>query len=333
MTDCRGVLVISEVIQEKITSITLELMNTGQKLCTGLKEPLDLLLIGPHLQKATHEAAALGANTVFTVNSSPFTESSPEAYLDLITDVCQRIKPWIILLGQNDMGRDIAPRLAARMDAGVCLDCIKLAVDPVTRSLHQSKPVYGGNAVAIWSSIDHRPQVISMRSRATAPYEPNPTWKSKITPIDVDVDDSKIKAKLLDTVKQEFGGIKLDEAKVIVCGGGGIGSEEGFQLLQELAQVLHGTIGISRVPCDEGWMPNQLEIGQTGHTVSPTLYIAVGISGAPQHLAGCSSSKWIVAINKDPEAHIFKIADYGIVGDYKVVLPLLIEKLKTLLAS
>jgi electron transfer flavoprotein alpha subunit len=172
-----------------------------------------------------------------------------------------------------------------------------------------------------------------MRPRATAPAEPDASRKGEIESLTVEVVDSSIKGKLVETVKEEVEGIKLEDAKVIVAGGGGIGGPEGFGMLQDLAKVLGGTVGVTRVPCDEGWMPMTLEIGQTGRIVGPDLYIAVGISGAVQHMAGCSGSKHIVAINKDPDAHIFKESDFGVVGDYRQAIPTLIEKCKALLAT
>ncbi len=332
MADYQGVLICGEVVEGKITTITKELINTGRRLGDDLDQPLSILLIGRDIHEIAEEAIFLGADKVYTVDDAPFAESHPERYAAIIINACQQIAPSIILLGQTDMGRDIAPRLAARLGTTVCMDCVELAIDPETKSLLQTKPVYGGNAMAVWVSADYQPQVVTMRPRVGTPAEPDTSRKGEIVPVSIDVDDSMIKGKLLETVKEEIKGIKLEEAKVIVAGGGGIGGSEGFQLLQELAQVLGGTIGVSRVPCDEGWMSVSLEIGQTGHMVSPDLYIAAGISGAMQHLAGCSGSKCIVAINKDPEAHIFKEADFGIVGDYREALPPLIEKCKALLA-
>ncbi len=332
MADYQGVLICGEVVEGKITTITRELINTGRRLGDDLDQPLSVLLIGRDIHELAEEAIFLGADKVYTVDDAPFAESHPERYAAIIINACQQIAPSIILLGQTDMGRDIAPRLAARLGTTVCMDCVELAIDPETKSLLQTKPVYGGNAMAVWVSADYQPQVVSMRPRVGTPAEPDTSRKGEIVPVSIDVDDSMIKGKLLETVKEEIKGIKLEEAKVIVAGGGGIGGSQGFQLLRELAQVLGGTIGVSRVPCDEGWMSVSLEIGQTGHMVSPDLYIATGISGAMQHLAGCSGSKCIVAINKDPQAHIFKEADFGIVGDYREVLPPLIEKCKALLA-
>lgn len=312
--------------------MTKELITIGRKLSYDLNQALNLLLIGQNLQEAANEATSLGVD-IYLVDEFPFEESLPERHVAIITNFCQQAKPSIILLGQTDMGRGIAPRLAARLDASICMDCVELAIEPETKFLLQSKPVYGGNAMAVWVSANHKPQVVTMRPRVTAPARPDTSGKGKISLITVEIDDSMIKGKLLETVKEEVKGIRLEEAKVIVTGGGGIGSKEGFRLIQELAQILRGAVGISRVPGDEGWMPGNLEIGQTGHTVSPDLYIAVGISGAPQHLAGCSRSKCIVAINKDLEAHIFKEADFGIVGDYREALPPFIEKCKALLSN
>ena len=332
MADYQGILICGEVVEGKITTVTRELMSTGRRLSDDLGQPLSLLLIGKDIQELAKEALLLGADRVYTVDGVEFAESHPEHYVAIMVSICQQTAPSVIILGQTDMGRDIAPRLAARLGATVCMDCVELAIDPETKSLLQTKPVYGGNAVAVWASADYQPQVVTMRPRVVAPAEPDTSRKGEIVPLSIDVDDSTIKGKLLETVKEEVKGIKLEEAKVIVAGGGGIGDSEGFQLIRELAHVLRGAVGVTTIPCDEGWMPSTSLIGQTGHIVSPTLYIAVGISGAMQHMAGCSGSKYIVAINKDPEAHIFREADFGVVGDYRQALPPLIEKCKTLLA-
>lgn len=323
-------LLCGEIVKGKISSITRELMNIGLKLCDSLNQSLSLLLIGSNIQEAASEAISFGAKTVYSADWAPYPESLPDISVSLISQVYKQIQPSVVLFSQTDMGRDIAPRLAARLKSNVCMDCVDLAVDSTTKSLLITKPVYGGNALAVWSPTNHKPQIITMRSRTADPIDADPTRKGKIISITTEIPDSSTRCRLLETVYKEVEGMKLDEAKVIVTGGGGIGSQEGFQLIQELAHVLRGAIGISRVPCDEGWMPSNLEIGQTGHSVSPDLYIAIGISGAPQHLAGCSGSKCIVAINKDSEAHIFKVSDLGIVGDYKEILPPLIQRCKEL---
>jgi electron transfer flavoprotein alpha subunit len=326
----KGILICGEFKKEEITSSSKELVSTGQKLRNALDQSLDFLLIGKNLKQRAKEASNLGVNRVLTVEESESPEFHPERLTAIIKAVCQHIEPLIILFGQTDLGRDVAPRLAAKLGGSVCLDCVDLAYDQKSDTLIQTKPVYGGNALAQWASASHRPYIITMRSRSEIPAEPDPSHRAEIVPIYIEIDTTQIKSQLAKTVHEEDKGIRLEEAKIIVAGGGGIGGREGFGLVQELAQALGAAIGITRVPADEKWMPKSLEIGQTGHVVNPTLYIAIGISGAPQHLAGCSSSKVIVAINKDPQARIFEEADYGIVGDYKEVLPPLIGIIKDL---
>lgn len=324
----KGILIYGEFKEGKITSVSKELISTGKRLSSNFDQSLDLLLIGENCENAAEEAANLGVDKVLTVEGAGYSDLHPERLVALVKDVCERISPMIILFGQTDAGRDVAPRLAAKLGASVCMDCVDVVFDQASKAIVQTKPVYGGNAYAKWVSANHRPHVVTMRPRSEKPAEPDPSDKGKIEPIPVEIDESRIRCQLTETTYRQDKGINLEEAKVIVAGGGGIGGGEGFGLIQELANSLGAAVGTTRVPSDENWMPKSLEIGQTGHVVSPNLYIAVGISGAPQHLAGCSSSKLIVAINKDAQAPIFDMADFGIVGDYRAVLPALIEKVK-----
>jgi len=331
MATDQGVLICGEVTDGKISAVTKELLNMGKRLGNELNQPLSTLLIGKDIQEAAGEGIALGADCVYMAKGSPFAESHPDLYIALIMEACKQIAPAIVLFGHTEMGREMAPRLAVRLRTTATTDCTGLSIDPETKRLLQSKPVYGGNAIAVWVSESRDPQIVTLRPRAIAPAEPDASRKGEIKSLEMTVTESMIRGSLLETVKEEVKGIKLEDAKVIVAGGGGVGSAEGFTLLEELAKVLRGTIGVTRVPCDEGWRPLSLEIGQTGHIVTPGLYIAVGISGAPQHMAGCSGSKCIVAINRDPDAQIFREGDFGVVGDYRQVLPSLIEKCKALL--
>jgi len=332
MATYQGLLVCGEAVEGKITTVTREILNMGRRLCENLNQPLSALLIGKNIQEAAREVITLGAHKVYIVNGSPFAESHPDLYVAVITEACRQIAPSVILFGHTEMGREVAPRLASRLRTTVTMDCTQLSIEPETKRLLQSKPVYGGNAVAIWVSESQDPQIVTLRPRAVMPAEPDGSRKGEMTALDITISDSMIRGKLLETAREEVKGIKLEDAKVIIAGGGGIGSSDGFTMLEELAKVLPGgTLGVTRVPCDEGWKPLSLEIGQTGHIVTPHLYFAIGISGAPQHMAGCSGSKCIVAINRDPDAHIFKEADFGVIGDYRAVLPPLIEKCKTLL--
>jgi electron transfer flavoprotein alpha subunit len=329
----KDLMICGEVTDSKISSVTSELIRTGRELSDNLGESLHILLVGKDIGEAGAEAITLGADKVHMASGAPFEESSPEYFVQVITGVCVQLRPRIILFGQTDMGRDIAPRLAGRLDVPITLDCVRVDVDPDSRSILLAKPVYGGNAMAVWKTVGQNTQIVGMRPRVNNPAEPDGTRRGEVLPVPEIEDEPTIKIELLRTVKEESKGIHLEDAKVVVAGGGGIGGKEGFQLIEELALTLRGAIGTSRVPCDEGWMPKNLEIGQTGHMVSPDVYISIGISGAPQHLAGCSGSKYMVAINKDPDAHIFMESDLGLVGDYRKALPSLIKKLKSILSA
>lgn len=326
------ILVYGEIVDGQLTTVTKELLKAGRKLSDELAQPLISVLIGKDIQKVAEKAIVLGADKVYVIDGSLIDESPVDSSVAILTEACQQIAPSVVILGQTDMGRDIAPRLAARLGTVATMDCVELAIEPDTKCLLQTKPVYGGNAIAIWVSESHEPQIVTLRPRSVMPAEPDASRSGEVIPLNITVDESKIKSRLVETAKEEGKGIKLEEAKAIVAGGGGLGSADGLKLLEELAEVLGGTVGVSRVPCDEGWTPISMEIGQTGHIVGPSLYIAVGISGAAQHMTGCQDSKCIVAINKDPEAHIFKEADFGVVGDYRQVLPALTNKCKALLA-
>jgi len=331
MPTSKGIFICGEVTDGKLPTVTRELLAMGKRLRNDLKQPIGTLLVGKNIQKAAEEAIALGADTVYVADGPPFSETHPDLYIAILTETIKQMTPSVVVLGHTEMGREVAPRLATRLGTTVTMDCTGLSIDPQTKRLMQSKPVYGGNAIAVWVSESRDPQIVTIRPRAFMPEESDASRKGEVKTLTVTVTDSMIRGRLLETVKQEVEGIKLEDAKVIVAGGGGIGGSEGFKMLEELARVLRGTVGVTRVPCDEGWKPLSLEIGQTGHIVTPSLYIAVGVSGAPQHMVGCSGSKCIVAVNRDPEAQIFREADFGVVGDYRQVLPPMIEKCKALL--
>ncbi|MBN1222095.1 MAG: electron transfer flavoprotein subunit alpha/FixB family protein [Candidatus Aminicenantes bacterium] len=333
MTDNKGVLICGEVVEQNITTVTSELISTGRLLSDKLGEPLSLLLIGHNMGEAAREAIFLGADDVYVSDQPLFSDFNPEDHVATVANLCRQISPLLVLFGHTDKGRDSAPRLAAKLDATVCLDCVEVEINLETKKIYQTKPVYGGNAMAVWESTGPLPHIAAMRPRSEEQAAKDAARQGRIIPFSPATDAPAAKVRLLESLTEEVKGIKLEDAKVIVAGGGGIGGKDGFMLIEELARILRGTIGTTRVPSDEGWMPKSIEIGQTGHMVSPDLYIAVGISGAPQHLAGCAGSKRIVAINRDPEANIFREADFGIIGDYKEALPSLIEKLKSILTG
>jgi electron transfer flavoprotein alpha subunit len=329
-----AVLICGEQAAGKISAITKELLGIGKSLSEKLNGTLGALIIGSGVQDSGKEALIYGADTVYLIDDPMLAEYSPDSYTAAITQACQQIGSPIILLGHTTMGCDVATRVAFRLGCFPCMNCINLDIDPDSKLLVHTRSVYGGKAFAVVTSKDSQTQLATIKPRAMAPLEPDNSRKGEIETIKVTIDDSAIKTKLVSTTKEEMEGIQLEDAKVIISGGGGIGDAEGFQLLRDFATLLGGAVGTTTVPYDEGWVPTtNMVIGDSGKTVKPDLYIAIGIRGASQHMAGCSESKLIVAINKDSDSGMFKVADLGVVADYRQVLPPLIEKCKALLAG
>jgi len=323
MTDYRGVVVLAEVQDGVVSAVGKELLGIGRKLAGELGDQLGALLIGSGLEGAATEAIAWGADRVYVADSPDLARFNSDAYASVAEKVCREAFPAVFLLGQTSIGRDVAPRVAARLGASLSTDCVDLRIDSDSRRLVQTRPVYGGNAMATIISKAY-PQMATVRPRSASPLEPDASRTGEVVP--VQLDSFEMKTRLVDVVREEVEGVKLEEAKVIVAGGAGIASAEDFRLVHDLAGVLGGAVGATRLPCEEGWVTSSFQIGQTGKIVAPDLYIAVAVSGAPQHMAGCLGSRCIVAINRDPDAHIFKVADFGIVADYKEALPVLIDK-------
>ena len=333
MADNKGVLVCGEIIEGKLAPITVEMLGGGRELANALGEELSAVLIGSGIGDVAKEAIAFGADKVYVVDDPLLKDYQTDSYLAVMEKVAGQASPNILLLGQTSIGRDLAPRLAFRLNTAVSMDCVELEIDPSSKAMLQTRPVFGGVAKAVYTSGDARPQMATVRSKAMNPLERDDSRKGEVVNVDAGIDASIIKARVVEKVKEEVVGVKLEDAEVIVCGGRGLGSAEAFQELEVLAKALGGAVGATRPPCDNGWVPTSMQIGLTGKIVGPTLYIAVALSGSSQHIAGCSGSKNIVAINKDPEANIFKEARFGVVGDYKKVLPAFTEKVKELLAG
>ena len=333
MAEYKGILVCGELADGKLASITTELLGCGRRLANDLKENLSLLLASDAVGGASKEAIAFGADKVYVIEHPVLKEYQADSYMQVAEKLVKDISPRVILMGQTSMGRDLAPRLAFRLGTSSTTDCLDLRIDPATKLLVQTRPVYGGNAQATFTS-ESMPQVVTVRTKAMSPLERDDSRKGEVIPTKIDIDVSKVRTKILETVKEEVVGIKLEDAPVIVCGGRGMGGPEPFKtILKELADLLHGAVGASRPPADNGWVPESFHIGLTGKIVAPDVYIAIAVSGASQHTAGCSGSKHMIAINKDPEANIFKEAQFGVVGKYEEVVPAFTNKLKELLAG
>ncbi len=333
MAENKGILVFAEIAEGEFPSITTELLGCGRKLADELKEDLSCLLASDAVGDLSKAAIAFGADKVYTVEDSTLKRYEADCYIQVADQVIGQVSPRAILLGNTPMGADLAPRLAFRLQVGLSTDCLELSIDPGTKQLTQTSSVYGGNAQAIFTS-EALPQIATIRVKAMSPIERDESRKGEVIPAKVTVDTSKVKTKVVETIKEEVTGVKIEDAPAIVCGGRGCGGPEPYDsTLKELAAVLKGAVGASRPPCDNGWVPEAMHIGLTGKIVAPDIYFAIAISGASQHMSGCSGSKTIIAINKDPEANIFKQAHFGVVGKFEDVVPALTAKLKELLAG
>jgi len=330
MAEYAGIMTFCEITEGRLPSISKEVLGCGRRLADELGQELCAVLVGSDVESLAQEAIAFGADKAYVVSDPLLTEYQTDSYVSVMEKVVRQVMPQILILGQTSVGYDLAPMLAFRLNTTATLDCVGLAIDPETKLLMRIKPVYGGNALATFV-CDSYPQIATVRVKTMSPVESNPSKRGEIIAINAGLDPSAIRTRLLQRVKEEEGGVKLEDARIIVSGGRGIGSAEGFNQLKDLAALLKGAVGASRPACDNGWAAYNLQVGLTGKIVSPDLYIAVALSGSIQHLTGCLQSKSIVAINKDPEAFIFRQADFGVVGDWKKVLPAFRDKIKELL--
>ena len=332
MAEYSGVMVQAEVAEGKLAAMATELLGCGRGLADNLGEELSAVIIGSGVNSLAQEAFASGADKVYIVDDVLLQDYQTDAYVPVMEKVVRQAMPRILLVGQTSIGRDLAPRLAFRLETAATMDCIELAIDPGSKRLLCTKPVYGGNARAVFTS-ELDPQIATVRTKAMTPLEPDTSRKGEAVTVEAGMDSSTVRTRVLEKVKQEVEGISLEAAGVVVSGGRGMGSADGFKQLEELAGILKGAVGASRPPCDNGWVPDVRQVGLTGKIVAPDLYIAVALSGSSQHMAGCSGCKNIVAINKDPEANIFREARFGVVGDWKKVLPALTEKVRELVSG
>ena len=332
MAEYKGVMIHCEVAEGKLAAIATELLGCGRKLADDLGQELYAALVGNKLSDLAQEAITFGADKVYVIDDPLLKDYQTDSYAPVMEKLIKQVMPQILLLGQTSIGRDLAPRLAFKLDTIATMDCVELAIDSDSKRLLQTKPVFGGNAQAIFIN-ESDTQVATVRTKAMSPLEPDSSRQGESITIDAGIDSSAIRTKVLEQVPEAVEGIKLEDAKVVVSGGRGIGSADGFKQLEELAKILKGAVGATRPPCDNGWVPAGLQVGLTGKIISPDLYIAVALSGASQHMTGSSGAKTIVAINKDAEANIFREARFGIVGDWKKVLPAFTDKVKELLVE
>ena len=326
-SDRKGVWVFAEQRGGKLASVSLELLGKAQELAGQLREDVSALLLGSQVSAMADTLIKHGAAKVFLVEHSALKDYRTIAYAEVVEELVKEHKPNIFLMGATHLGRDLAPRVSRRVGVGLTADCTELTIDPDEGILLQTRPAFGGNVMATIANRYSRPQMATVRPGVMAP-QPKPENRGDVITQEVSLSEERIGLKVLERVREERKGVSLADAKVVVAGGRGVGEADGFRVVKELAEALGGELAGTRVAVEEGWIPADRQVGQTGQSVRPELYIACGISGAIQHRAGMMNSRYIIAINKDARAPIFQVADWGIVGDLYEVVPEMIRQLK-----
>ena len=326
--DYKDVYVFLEQRDGKVQPVAYELLGKARELADALGEQVVGILLGHNLDaKEAEQCIAEGADTVLVADDDALEVYTTEPYAQAIDQVIKERKPAIVLFGATTIGRDLGPRLSARVGTGLTADCTGLEISP-DRDLLMTRPAFGGNLMSTIICKDHRPQMSTVRPGVMRRCTPNPDRKGNIEKFDVKFDAGKFRVKVLETVKENKEKVDITEANVLVSGGRGVGTGDGFQKLRDLADVIDAQVSASRAVVDAGIMDHDRQVGQTGKTVRPDLYFALGISGAIQHLAGMEESDVIIAVNKDKFAPIFSVADLGIVGDLHKIVPMLTQRLR-----
>ncbi|MBI2165630.1 MAG: electron transfer flavoprotein subunit alpha/FixB family protein [Chloroflexi bacterium] len=333
MSSTSGVLVVGETQNGRLAPVTAELLGLARSLARGLQEQVAVVLGAEKLSpEAAADAIAYGAETVYTVEHALMEQSPVEAMLAVVERVVREKTPTVVLVGKTLAGSDLGPGLAFRLGVGLAQDCIEVTLDSKEKGLVAVRPVYGGVAMAR-VALKRMPYVATVRPKAFDPPQRDTSRKGEVVALNPSLDASVARVRVLERASEESAGVRLEDARVVVGGGRGLGGPEPFQMLEELAKLLGGAVGASRAVCDAGWVPYHYQIGLTGKTIAPDLYITVAISGASQHMAGCSGARNIVAINKDRDSNIFKEARFGVVADWKKALPAFAETVKELVKS
>lgn len=326
----RGVWVFAEQRDGVLQKVSLELLGKGREIADKVGEKLVAVLLGYETDKMTKTLVEHGADEVIAVDSLLLKNYTTDGYTKVICDLANERKPEIIFIGATNIGRDLGPRVAARLKTGLTADCTSLDIDEATGNLLMTRPAFGGNLMATIECPNHRPQMSTVRPGVFNIPCPDERNEGKVDKVAANIKEADIKTKVVEIVKSLKDKVDITEADIIVSGGRGIGSGDGFMHLKELAEVLGGVVGASRAAVDSGWIDRDHQVGQTGKTVRPKVYIACGISGSIQHLAGMQDSDLIIAINKDDSAPIMKVADMAIVGDVSKVLPEMINEFRAM---
>lgn len=327
MSEYKDIWVFVEQREQKLMNVSLEILGEARRLADKKGVKACAVLVGYEVKGLAEELIKYGADVVYVIDHPLLKNYTTDAYTKVICDLANSLKPEVILYGATYVGRDLAPRIAARMQTGLTADCTALDIDE-NGLLLQIRPAFGGNLIATIICPERRPQMATIGPGVMKKALIDEGRRGEVIEIKPVIEEKDIRTEIISIIKEARQKVNLEEADIIVSGGRGVGGPEGFKLIEELAEVLGGVVGASRAAVEAGWISSDHQVGQTGKTVRPKLYIACGISGAIQHIAGMGGAKTIVAINKNPDAPIFKIADYGIVGDLFKVIPALIEEIK-----
>ena len=339
LEEYKGVYVFAQQVDNELSGIAFELLGKAKELAADLSTDVTAALIGSGVKGLADQLAEYGADKVIVVDDPELKEYRTEPYAHALASVINEYKPEIVLVGATAIGRDLGPRVSARVATGLTADCTVLEIgdfpiNPVPNQeqkhnqLLMTRPAFGGNTIATIACPDNRPQMATVRPGVMQKIDPIAGAKAEVIEYNPGFTPNNKYVEILDVVKELSDTVDIMDAKILVSGGRGVGSAENFKILQDLADVIGGTVSCSRAVVDNGWLPKELQVGQTGKTVRPNVYFAIGISGAIQHTAGMEESDIIVAINKDETAPIFDVADYGIVGDLNKIVPKLTEELK-----
>ena len=325
----QGVWTVAEQRDGEIRKLTYEMVSEGRRLADAIGQDLTVVLLGSNIKEKAAELGHYGADKVLVADDPRLEVYTTDAYVSVITELAKANDPAMLLIGASVQGKDLSARLAGSLDVGMAQDCTDFSIED--GNLVAIRPIYAGKAYSTVTFENSWPQMATARPNVMDMNEPDTSRSAEVVDASFSLDDSVLKTKVVDVAKDESGKVDLTEADKIVSGGRGMKGPENYKILEDLADLIGATVGASRSAVDAGWRPLSDQVGQTGKVVSPNLYIACGISGAIQHLAGMSTSKVIVAINKDPDAPIFEKADYGIVGDLFDVVPALTEEIKKIL--
>lgn len=330
--DYKGIFVFIQQVDAKVSGVSFELLGKARELARDMETEVTAVLLGYEVSGLCPELARYGADKIVVVDDKALEIYATEPYAHAMSQVIDHYKPAVVLYGATAIGRDLAPRVSARVKTGLTADCTKLEISEETKELRMTRPAFGGNIMATIICPEHRPQMATVRPGVMQKIKPIQDASVQAENFTVDFAGHQ-NVEILEVVKAVVNKMDIQDAKILVSGGRGMGSPENFQLLRDLADALGGEVSSSRACVDAGWVEKDIQVGQTGKTVRPNLYIACGISGAIQHLAGMEESDVIIAINKDENAPIFEVADYGIVGDAVKILPLFTEKVKEAMAA